>query len=106
MKETKLSMVETKIIKEIFGVEKYAVVELIARYDDYGYFSYYEPKIKKIYESKDDAIKYIQANDIYGLFIVPMTQILNTEHLQLWYFDETFIERNAGELKWTSLLIL
>ena len=82
MKKTKLAMVETKIVKEIFGVEKYAVVELIARYDDCGYFSYYELKIRSIYESKDDAIKYIQDSNNYGKFIVPMIQILKKEYVQ------------------------
>ena len=90
--KTKLATTETKIVKEIFGVEKYAVVELIARYDDYGYFSYYELKIRSIYESKDDAIKYIQDNDIYGLFIVPMTQILKEQYVQSWSYDETFVK--------------
>lgn len=82
MKETKLSTVETKIVKEIFGVEKYAVVDIIARYDDNGYISGYVPKIRSMHESKDDAINYIQCNDSYGMFIVPMTQLLKKEHVQ------------------------
>ena len=32
MKKTKLATTETKIVKEIFGVEKYAVVDLSAEF--------------------------------------------------------------------------
>ena len=79
MKETKLATVETKIVKEIFGVEKYTVVELIGRCNDFDYFSFYDLRISSVHESKDDAIKYIQDNASYGAFIVPMTQILKKE---------------------------
>ena len=80
MKETKLATVETKIVKEIVGVEKYAVVGLAAEIsEDRETILYYEPKIKRVYESKDDAIKYIQDSNNYGAFIVPMTQILKKE---------------------------
>ena len=82
MKETELATVETKIVKKIFGVEKYAVVELIARYDDCDYFSHYDLKIRSIHESKEDAIKWIQDNDSYGAFIVPMTRILKEQYVQ------------------------
>ena len=80
--KTKLATTETKIVKEIFGVEKYAVVELIRRYNDLGYFSHYDLMISSIHESKEDAIKYIQDNDSYGAFIVPMTQILKEQCVQ------------------------
>ena len=84
MKSTKLATVETKIVKEIFGVEKYAVVRITPEYSEDKYrVLYYNPKIMSIHESKEDAIKWIQDNDSYGAFIVPMTQILNTEHVQL-----------------------
>ena len=80
MKETKLATVETKIVKEIFGVEKYAVVRIAPEYSEDKYrVLYYNPKIISIHESKEDAIKWIQDNDIYGAFIVPMTQILKKE---------------------------
>ena len=83
MKETKLATVETKIVKEIVGVEKYAVVGLAAEIsEDRETILYYEPKIKRVYESKDDAIKWIQDNDSYGAFIVPMTQILKEQYVQ------------------------
>lgn len=82
MKETKLATVETKIIKHIFGVEKYAVVELIRRYNDLDYFSHYDLRISSIHESKEDAIKWIQDNDSYGAFIVPMTRILKEQYVQ------------------------
>ena len=83
MKEMKIATVESKIIKEIFSVEKYAVVEIIPQYhEDSSEISYYEPKIRSMHESKDDAIKYIQCNDSYGMFIVPMTQLLAKQYVQ------------------------
>lgn len=82
MKETELATIETKIVKKIFGVEKYAVVELIRHYDDDGYFSDYGLRISSIHESKEAAIKYIQDNDSYGAFIVPMTRILKEQYVQ------------------------
>ena len=84
MKKIKLATTETKIVKEIFGVEKYAVVEIIPEYSEDGdSILYYKPRIYSIHESKDDAIKCIQDNDSYGAFIVPMTQLLKKEHVQL-----------------------
>ena len=83
MKETKLATVETKIVKEIVGVEKYAVVKIIPEYSEDKYrVLYYKPKIMSIHESKEDAIKWIQDNDSYGAFIVPMTQILKEQYVQ------------------------
>lgn len=83
MKETKLATVETKIVKNIFGVEKYAVVDLSAEFcEDGDSFLYYKPRIYSIHESKEDAIKWIQDNDSYGAFIVPMTQILKEQYVQ------------------------
>jgi hypothetical protein len=83
MKETKIATVESKIIKEIFSVEKYAVVEIIPRYrEDSSEISYYEPKIRSMHESKDDAVKYIQRNDSYGMFIVSMAQLLKKQYAQ------------------------
>lgn len=83
MKKTKLATVKTKIVKEIFGVEKYAVVDLSAEFcEDRDYILYYKPMIYSVHESKEDAIKYIQDNDSYDAFIVPMTQILKKEHVQ------------------------
>ena len=83
MKETKLATVETKIIKNIFGVEKYAIVDFSAEFcEDGDSILYYKPRIYSIHESKDDAIKCIQDNDSYGAFIVPMTQLLKKEHVQ------------------------
>lgn len=83
MKETKLATVETKIVKEIVGVEKYAVVDLSAEFcEDGDSILYYKPRIYSIHESKEDAIKYIQDNDSYGTFIVPMTQILKEQYVQ------------------------
>ena len=81
--KTKLATVETKIVKEIVGVEKYAVVGLAAEIsEDRETILYYEPKIYSIHESKEDAIKWIQDNDSYGAFIVPMTQILKEQYVQ------------------------
>ena len=81
--KTKLATVETKIVKEIVGVEKYAVVGLAAEIsEDRETILYYEPKVKRVYESKEDAIKWIQDNDSYGAFIVPMTQILKEQYVQ------------------------
>ena len=83
MKKTKLATTETKIIKEIFGVEKYAVVDLSAEFcEDRDSILYYKPRIYSIHESKEDAIKWIQDNDSYGAFIVPMTQILKEQYVQ------------------------
>lgn len=81
MKETKLATVETKIVKEIVGVEKYAGLAAEIS-EDRETILYYEPKIKRVYESKDDAIKYIQDSNNYGKFIVPMIQILKKEYVQ------------------------
>ena len=83
MKETKLATVETKIVKEIVGVEKYAVIGLAAEIsEDRETISYYNPKIMSIHESKEDAIKWIQDSDSYGAFIVPMTRILKEQYVQ------------------------
>ena len=83
MKETKLATVETKIVKEIVSVEKYAVVDLSAEFcEDRDSILYYKPRIYSIHESKEDAIKWIQDNDSYGAFIVPMTQILKEQYVQ------------------------
>ena len=83
MKETELATVETKIVKKIFGVEKYAVVDLSAEFcEDGDSILYYKPRIYNIHESKEDAIKWIQDNDSYGAFIVPMTQILKEQYVQ------------------------
>ena len=81
--KTKLATTETKIVKEIFGVEKYAVVDLSAEFcEDRDYILYYKAKIYIIHESKEDAIKWIQDNDSYGAFIVPMTQILKEQYVK------------------------
>ena len=81
--KTKLATVETKIVKEIVGVEKYAVVGLATEIsEDRETILYYEPKIYSIHESKEDAIKWIQDNDSYGAFIVPMTQMLKEQYVQ------------------------
>ena len=81
--KTKLATVETKIVKEIVGVEKYAVVRLVTEIsEDRETILYYEPKIYSIHESKEDAIKWIQDNDSYGAFIVSMTQILKEQYVQ------------------------
>ena len=81
--KTKLATTETKIVKEIVCVEKYAVVELSAEfYEDRDYILYYKPRIYSIHESKEDAIKWIQDNDSYGAFIVPMTQILKEQYVK------------------------
>ena len=83
MKETELATIETKIVKKIFGVEKYAVVRIAPVYTEDKYrVSYYNPTIMSIHESKENAIKYIQDNDSYGLFIVPITQILKEQYVQ------------------------
>lgn len=81
--KTKLATTETKVVKEIFGVEKYAVVDLSAEFCEDGYsILYYKPRIYSIHESKEDAIKWIQDNDSYGAFIVPMTRILKEQYVQ------------------------
>ena len=81
--KTKLATTETKIVKEIFDVEKYAVVDLSAEFCEDGYsILYYKPRIYSIHESKEDAIKWIQDNDSYGAFIVPMTRILKEQYVQ------------------------
>lgn len=83
MKETELATVETKIVKKIFGVEKYAVVRISPEYSEDKYrVLYYNPKITSIHESKEDAIKWIQDSNNYGKFIVPMIQILKKEYVQ------------------------
>lgn len=83
MKETKLATVETKIVKNIFGVEKYAVVRISPVHTEDKYrVLYYNPTIMSIHESKEDAIKWIQDNDSYGTFIIPMTQILKEQYVQ------------------------
>ena len=83
MKKTKLATTETKIVKEIFGVEKYAVVRVTPEYSEDKYrVLYYKPRIYSIHESKEDAIKWIQDNDSYGAFIVPMTRILKEQYVQ------------------------
>ena len=51
--KTKLATTETKIVKEIFGVEKYAVVDLSAEFcEDRDSILYYKPRIYSIHESK------------------------------------------------------
>ena len=83
MKKTKLATTETKIVKEIFGVEKYAVVRITPEYSEDKYrVLYYNPKIMGFHESKEDAIKWIQDSDSYGAFIVPMTRILKEQYVQ------------------------
>ena len=80
--KTKLATVETKIVKEIVGVEKYAVVRLATEIsEDRETILYYEPKIYSIHESKEDAMKWIQDNDSYSACIVPMTQILKEQYV-------------------------
>ena len=83
MKETELATIETKIVENIFGIEKYAVVRIVPVYTEDKYrVLYYNPKIMSIHESKEDAIKWIQDNDSYGAFIVPMTRILKEQYVQ------------------------
>lgn len=83
MKKIKLATTETKIVKEIFSVEKYAVVEIIPEYSTDGYYIlYYKPRIISMHESKEDAINYIKGHPGSGTFIVPMTQILKEQYVQ------------------------
>lgn len=53
MKKTKLATTETKIVKEIFGVEKYTVVDLSAEFcEDRDSILYYKPRIYSIHKRK------------------------------------------------------